>query len=266
MKILSQIYVGENKFLLSLLGDTKDLNNLPTEYAADDSRFLNTDSNAVYVYTSADGWEITEAGQMKDLPVVSATDNGKVLKVANGVWSIGTDEGGSLPANFPAEGAANANKYIGFDANGDYTAKEGGSGGESYDTVFTTHDGVTFAASHSIADIIAASVANKPCQAKAYLGENYYALGSISMVSSQSTSETVIFSFLMYDNGTLQFQALIGVRSRELESDEWSQDSWMRTLGDVLPDYSGYTEDADYFLALVEDSQGDVKPSWKKSE
>ena len=43
----------------------------------------------------------------------------------------GGSGGGSLPANFPAEGEANANKYVGFDENGDYAALEAPEGGDS---------------------------------------------------------------------------------------------------------------------------------------
>lgn len=83
------------------------------------------------------------------LPSVSATDNGKVLKVANGVWSIGEDaSGGGLPVNFPTESAANANKLIGFDENGNYTAKEGGESTPTPETILSltvpqqeAHDG-----------------------------------------------------------------------------------------------------------------------------
>lgn len=39
--------------------------------------------------------------------------------------------GNSLPSNFPAEGSANANKIIGFDAQGNYTAQTASSGGSS---------------------------------------------------------------------------------------------------------------------------------------
>ena len=52
----------------------------------------------------------------------------------------GSGGGGSLPANFPEEGIANAGKYVGFDANGDYTAKEGGSGGGQFVVTFSNVD------------------------------------------------------------------------------------------------------------------------------
>lgn len=38
---------------------------------------------------------VAEAATAKELPDVTADDNGKVLKVANGKWSIGTDATGA---------------------------------------------------------------------------------------------------------------------------------------------------------------------------
>ena len=38
---------------------------------------------------------VAEAATAKELPVVTADDNGKVLKVAGGKWSIGTDATGT---------------------------------------------------------------------------------------------------------------------------------------------------------------------------
>lgn len=139
-------------------------------------------------------------------------------------------------------------------------ASSDGSGGEFYDTSFTTNDGVTFEASNSISSIIAASAANKLCRAKIYADGNHYMFGSISSVSLESTSEVAMFSFLTYLNGKLQFQALFGVRSRESESDEWSQDSWRRASGDVLPDYADFQ--AGRILVLTTDSEDSTKPAW----
>ncbi|MBP5710563.1 MAG: hypothetical protein J6W84_06260 [Bacteroidales bacterium] len=48
--------------------------------------------------------------------------------------------GGSLPANFPEEGVANAGKFIGFDASGDYTAKDAPSGAEKFVVTLTEDD------------------------------------------------------------------------------------------------------------------------------
>lgn len=36
--------------------------------------------------------EVAETATAPELPTVTATDNGKVLKVANGKWAVGTDE------------------------------------------------------------------------------------------------------------------------------------------------------------------------------
>lgn len=39
--------------------------------------------------------DVTEAANAKELPEVSATDNGSVLKVVEGNWAVGTDNTGT---------------------------------------------------------------------------------------------------------------------------------------------------------------------------
>lgn len=69
--------------------------------------------------------------------------------------------GGSLPADFPVEGSANANKFIGFDANGDYAAKNAPSGGADKFVVTLTQENGTWTADKTIAQILEANAANK---------------------------------------------------------------------------------------------------------
>lgn len=92
------------------------------------------------------------------------TDNSELLQKDTGVrkfkkgntWepiassdgSGGGSSGGGLPINFPTESAANANKLIGFDENGNYTAKEGGESTPTPETILSltvpqqeVHDG-----------------------------------------------------------------------------------------------------------------------------
>ncbi|MBR3552460.1 MAG: hypothetical protein IKN72_03620 [Clostridia bacterium] len=91
IKILSQFYVGGNQFLLQLEGLSSDTK--PTDpFVAEGSQFKESDTDAVWVKNTT--WTLSKNGQMKNLPAVSAADNGKVLKVDDGVWSIGEDETG----------------------------------------------------------------------------------------------------------------------------------------------------------------------------
>lgn len=91
-------------------------------------------------------------------------------KAAGSKWqpdkepSGGGSSGGGLPINFPTEGAANANKFVGFDASGNYTAKEGGSGGGRMEVTFSGvnwEDGTVSHADKTIEEIVAAIRAKK---------------------------------------------------------------------------------------------------------
>lgn len=95
-------------------------------------------------------------------------DTGKHFYCSNGEWKElppkGGSGGGGLPADFPAEGSANANKFLGFDANGDYTAKDAPSGGSAEKFVVTlTQDAQTeeWTADKTIAEIFTAYGAEK---------------------------------------------------------------------------------------------------------
>ena len=63
----------------------------------------------------------TENGEITEVELDYYEDISGETVVFTGYTDSGSSaSGGSLPANFPTEGAANANKYIGFDASGDY--------------------------------------------------------------------------------------------------------------------------------------------------
>ena len=55
-------------------------------------------------------------------PVSAYTKNAEGVAALSKVASGGG--GGGLPEDFPAEDLSNANKFVGFDENGDYTAKD----------------------------------------------------------------------------------------------------------------------------------------------
>lgn len=56
--------------------------------SADDAANIVTISDMITAITT----QVTTAGiATKELPAVSADDNGKVLKVVNGAWAVGTD-------------------------------------------------------------------------------------------------------------------------------------------------------------------------------
>lgn len=128
MKIISQRYIGDGQFMLQLGGLSSETK--PTDaFVATGSQFFEDDTDAVFTFSGLT-WNLEKNGQMKDLPVVTATDNGKVLKVANGVWSVG--EGGS-----------------------------GGGGGAEKFVVTLTQENDTWTADKTIAEILAADAANQ---------------------------------------------------------------------------------------------------------
>ena len=112
--------------------------------------------------------------------------------------------GGSLPANFPTESAANANKYVGFDENGDYTAKEGGGGGGGGGQCIVTFSGADIeagtvdSADKTLEQIAEAIAAGKPV---------------VGFVSSEDTGDIwmpLINAVVDDDKAFYQFGAPIG--------------------------------------------------------
>lgn len=98
---------------------------------------------------------MTTVQALKDLYVKlggTLADVAEINTVAEMIETVKTvaGGGGGLPEDFPSEGIANANKFIGFDSEGDYTAKDGGS--EKY-VVTLTEDNGTWTADKSISAI-----------------------------------------------------------------------------------------------------------------
>ena len=136
MKIISQRYIGDGQFMLQLGGLSSETK--PTDaFVATGSQFFEDDTDAVFTFSGLT-WNLEKNGQMKDLPVVTATDNGKVLKVANGVWSVG-EAGGSS-----------------------------GGGAEKFVVNISERGGIT--SDKTIAEIVAAKEAGKDVVANVYIG------------------------------------------------------------------------------------------------
>jgi hypothetical protein len=134
----------------------------PTDaFVATGSQFFEDDTDAVFTFSGLT-WNLEKNGQMKDLPVVTATDNGKVLKVANGVWSVGEDGGG-------------------------------GGGAEKF-VVTLTQDEQTedWTADKTIAEIVAADEANQVVVAK-YPENGMYSELPLNMAMGMDGSYAVMF-------------------------------------------------------------------------
>lgn len=99
-------------------------------------------------------------------------DTGKRFYFSGSTWHEapargGSGEDGGLPDNFPAEGSANANKFLGFDANGDYTTKDApSSGGAEKFVVTLTQENDTWTADKTVSEIVAADEADQVVVAK----------------------------------------------------------------------------------------------------
>ena len=120
-------------------------------------------------------------------------------KAAGSKWQpdkepSGGSGGGSLPANFPAEAVANANKFLGFDANGDYAAKDAPSGGAETITVAFTYDDQEdeWSANKTVSEISAAKTAGKEIVAAIELDDVDYKIPFASMYHDSKEDEDVI--------------------------------------------------------------------------
>jgi len=134
-------------------------------------------------------------------------DTGKHFYCSNGEWKElppkGGSGGGGLPADFPAEGSTNANKFLGFDANGDYTAKDAPSGGgaEKFIVTLTEDDGTwTVADGVTVADIVAADAANQVVVAKYPRDGMYVDLPLSSAVEYQGIYGALFIGFVNSGN------------------------------------------------------------------
>ena len=173
-------------------------------------------------------------GLVPDNSICHAIDTGKKYYFANNAWHEAPARGGSsedsgLPDNFPAEGAGNANKFLGFDANGDYTAKDAPSGGGAEKFVVTlTQDEQTeeWTADKTIAEIVAADAAGKIVVATAMIDkldfEFEFAKTSVfSLEDDGATISVAMFSAVFCEEqDKAEFYSIVGMNQGE--GDEWS--------------------------------------------
>lgn len=107
-----------------------------------------------------DGDMLEEFGEGGKAYVCSRDAKGRIKWTEKADWDRQTGGGssGGDGGGLPAEGIANANKFLGFDANGDYTAKDAPSGGGAEKFVVTlTEDDGTWTADKTIAEILEAN-------------------------------------------------------------------------------------------------------------
>lgn len=127
--------------------------------------------------------------------------------------------GGGLPADFPAEGIANANKFLGFDNSGDYAALDAPSGAEKF-VVTLTEDDDTWTADKTITEIMAADADGKDVVVSfQYMGQLPTELPKVSWIHDpEVTGSLFIFSGIIY--GESETVALV-VGQQGDSSDVW---------------------------------------------
>ena len=228
--------------------------------------------------TEPSGDWLTENSQLRQ------NDTGVKKYYHNGAWveMVLPGSGSSLPENFPTEDAENAGKFIGFDANGDYEAKNAPESGDSlpsmtgkngkvlgvtlnandeeqkewvdkddrFTTTFTNNQG-TWEADKSISDIISAWQAGKICDCVVVLAQDTYGLGILADVVVAENS--VVFNSILALEGP-QVALLQGFIVG-------ATDVWLDPMiRDVVPAYT--VDDIGKFLGVVSDGDGGAKTVW----
>lgn len=143
--------------------------------------------------------------------------------------------GGSLPANFPAEDILNADKFIGFDENGDYAALDAPSGGGAEKFVVTlTQSGSTWTADKTIAEIVAAYEANQVVVAK-YPFEGLYVdvpcLTAATIGEGSGASSVVAFGGNLLTAQDTPNAAFVSIIGQNQETDLWGVGT--KTVGEI---------------------------------
>lgn len=151
--------------------------------------------------------------------------------------------GGGLPADFPAEGIANANKFLGFDNSGDYAALDAPSGAEKFVVTITDNSGVT--SNKTVAEILAAKAAGKEVVAhvtsSAYLDQVVELPLVWSLDSEQGSA--VFFSVCAPMIGQTVTETAYSVYclAQTGQEEEWGSD--FVELGEGVPSYSSSNND-----------------------
>jgi len=153
-------------------------------------------------------------------------DTGASFYFYNGTWNAepaqGSASGGSLPANFPAEDAANANKFLGFDASGDYAALDAPSGAEKFVVTLTEDDSgddPVWTADKTIEEIAEAAEANQVVVVSFPLSPGMS--GELPLFVAMYTEDNggAIFNGFVSGMGVLSFKTVIG--SAASGTDSW---------------------------------------------
>lgn len=156
-----------------------------------------------------DGDMLEEFGEGGKAYVCSRDAKGRIKWTEKAGWDrqTGGGSGGELPADFPAEGIANADKFLGFDENGDYTALDAPSGAEKFVVTLTADDSgaeTVWTADKTAVEIYEAYAAGADCICKIPYDDDQ--LGDLRLFSAFSPEEGVA---VVYFNGAWGEEYLI---------------------------------------------------------
>ena len=145
--------------------------------------------------------------------------------------------GGGLPADFPAEGIANADKFLGFDNSGDYAALDAPSGAEKFVVTLTDDDSGgedVRTADKTIAEIVEADSNGAYIVAAAEIAPGMFVeVPLILSMLNEATGGAMFAGIITLDGSSLIFRTIIGMTQS-------NEDSWQINDADYapLPSYS----------------------------
>lgn len=198
---------------------------------------MNTVQTLLALYVKLGG-DLTDAYE----DIADGADVGNYVLIPDciaAISKIAETGGGGLPEDFPAEGLENAGKFIGFDASGDYEAKNAPSGGADKFYVTLTEDDsgaeTVWTADKTIAEIVEAYEADQVVVALYPVGGSFFVeipCNAAAVVSSRSVA-TFCGNYTL-EPSTYNVASILALNTGG--DDVWALDVFQKPVG--VPSYS----------------------------